>query len=33
MIMTHGDDQGLILPPKVAPLQAVVVPISPKKGE
>ena len=27
IIMTHGDDQGLILPPKVAPLQAVIVPI------
>jgi prolyl-tRNA synthetase len=27
IIMVHGDDQGLILPPKLAPLQAVVVPI------
>jgi prolyl-tRNA synthetase len=27
-IMTHGDDSGLILPPKVAPYQVVVVPIS-----
>jgi prolyl-tRNA synthetase len=27
IIMTHGDDQGLILPPKLAPIQAVVVPI------
>ncbi len=27
VIMTHGDDQGLILPPKIAPLQAVIVPI------
>jgi prolyl-tRNA synthetase len=27
IIMTHGDDQGLILPPKVAPIQAVIVPI------
>ncbi|RJP52601.1 MAG: proline--tRNA ligase [Anaerolineaceae bacterium] len=27
IIMTHGDDQGLILPPKVAPIQAIVVPI------
>jgi prolyl-tRNA synthetase len=25
--MTHGDDQGLILPPKVAPIQIVIVPI------
>src|SRR5512139_113 len=27
VIMTHGDDQGLILPPKIAPFQAVIVPI------
>jgi prolyl-tRNA synthetase len=27
VIMTHGDDGGLILPPKVAPYQVVVVPI------
>ncbi len=27
LIMTHGDDQGLKLPPRVAPVQAVVVPI------
>ncbi len=27
LIMTHGDDNGLILPPKVAPVQVVVVPI------
>lgn len=27
IIMTHGDDQGLILPPKLAPIQAVIVPI------
>ena len=27
IIMTHGDDQGLILPPKVAPIQVVIVPI------
>ena len=27
IIMTHGDDQGLILPPRVAPLQIVLVPI------
>ena len=26
-IMTHGDDSGLILPPKVAPWQVVIVPI------
>ena len=27
IVMTHGDDQGLRLPPNVAPIQAVVVPI------
>ena len=27
LIMTHSDDRGLVLPPKLAPLQAVVVPI------
>jgi prolyl-tRNA synthetase len=28
LIMLHGDDSGLIIPPKVAPLQAVIIPIS-----
>ncbi len=27
VIMAHGDDQGLILPPRLAPVQVVVVPI------
>lgn len=27
IIMTHGDDKGLILPPRVAPFQVVIVPI------
>jgi len=27
MIMTHGDDKGLILPPKIAPIQVVIIPI------
>ena len=27
LIMTHGDDKGLRLPPKVAPVQVVIVPI------
>lgn len=27
IIMVHGDDQGLVLPPRLAPIQAVVVPI------
>jgi prolyl-tRNA synthetase len=28
VIMTHGDDRGLILPPRVAPYQVVIVPIA-----
>lgn len=31
LIMAHSDDQGLILPPRIAPLQCVIVPIY--KGE
>jgi prolyl-tRNA synthetase len=31
LIMAHSDDQGLILPPKIAPFQVVIVPIY--KGE
>src|SRR5580765_5328548 len=27
LIMTHGDDSGLVLPPRVAPFQVVIVPI------
>ena len=27
VVMTHGDDQGLILPPRLAPTQVVIVPI------
>ncbi len=27
LIMVHGDDKGLVLPPRVAPIQAVIVPI------
>ncbi|MCS7073040.1 MAG: proline--tRNA ligase [Bacteroidia bacterium] len=27
LIMSHSDDQGLVLPPKVAPIQVVIVPI------
>jgi prolyl-tRNA synthetase len=33
LIMTHGDDQGLKLPPRVAPIQAVVIPIWRKDTE
>lgn len=31
MIMVHGDDRGLAIPPKVAPTQVIVVPIGPAK--
>jgi len=27
IIMVHGDDQGLVMPPKLAPIQVVIVPI------
>ncbi len=33
IIMTHGDDQGLILPPNLAPYQVVIVPIYRKEAE
>jgi prolyl-tRNA synthetase len=33
LVMTHGDDSGLILPPRVAPYQVVIVPIPPRKGD
>ena len=33
LVMTHGDDSGLILPPKVAPYHVVIVPIPPRKGD
>ena len=32
IIMTHGDDNGLVLPPAVAPIQIVIVPIAAHKG-
>lgn len=31
IIMTHGDDRGLKLPPKIAPIQLVIVPIAQQK--
>ena len=31
VIMVHGDDNGLVLPPKVAPVQVVIVPIAQHK--
>jgi len=33
LIMTHSDDKGLVLPPKVAPRKAVIVPIFRKEEE
>jgi prolyl-tRNA synthetase len=33
MIMTHGDNQGLMLPPKLAPFQTVIVPIYKNEAE
>ncbi len=32
LIMAHGDARGLVLPPVVAPIQVVIVPIAAKKG-
>ncbi|MCL6627822.1 MAG: proline--tRNA ligase, partial [Alicyclobacillus shizuokensis] len=31
IIMVHGDDKGLVLPPKIAPTQVIIVPIGPQK--
>jgi len=28
LVMVHGDDKGLVLPPKITPVQAVIVPIA-----
>mmetsp|Transcript_18102 Transcript_18102/g.28267 ORF Transcript_18102/g.28267 Transcript_18102/m.28267 type:complete len:650 (-) Transcript_18102:1035-2984(-) len=33
LVMTHSDDAGLVLPPPVAPVQAVIVPITKGEGE
>src|SRR5512139_3656227 len=33
IIMAHGDDQGLVLPPRLAPIQVVIVPIWRKDEE
>ncbi|MDG2449374.1 MAG: His/Gly/Thr/Pro-type tRNA ligase C-terminal domain-containing protein, partial [Saprospiraceae bacterium] len=33
MIMTHSDDEGLVLPPRLAPIQVVIVPIPKPNGE
>ncbi len=31
--MVHGDEQGLVLPPKVAPTQVILVPVGPWQKE
>ncbi|KAH9117865.1 hypothetical protein LEN26_012370 [Aphanomyces euteiches] len=33
MVMLHGDDKGLVLPPRVAPIQVVIIPIPFKDKE
>lgn len=33
LIMVHSDDNGLVLPPKAAPIQIVIVPVWPKENE
>jgi len=33
LVMTHGDDQGLVMPPRLAPIQVVIVPIYRKDEE
>ena len=32
IIMAHGDNRGLVLPPEVAPVQAIIIPIAAHKG-
>lgn len=32
IIMVHGDQDGLIMPPRIAPIQAVIIPIAAKKA-
>ena len=31
LIMVHGDDRGLVLPPRIAPVQTMIIPIQQKK--
>ena len=33
IVMVHGDDRGLIIPPKIAPVQAVIIPIPYKDAD
>jgi prolyl-tRNA synthetase len=32
IVMAHGDDDGLVLPPRIAPTHIVIIPITPKEG-
>ena len=32
IIMAHGDQRGLVLPPKVAPIQVIIIPVAAHKG-
>lgn len=32
VIMAHGDERGLVLPPKIAPVQAIIIPVAAHKG-
>ncbi|MDD4686404.1 MAG: proline--tRNA ligase [Clostridia bacterium] len=32
LIMVHGDQRGMVLPPKVAPVQVIIIPIATHKG-
>ncbi len=33
LVMVHGDDKGLVLPPKIAPIQTVIIPIPYKNAD
>jgi prolyl-tRNA synthetase len=33
LVMVHGDDKGLVLPPKIAPIQVVIIPITYKDAD
>jgi len=33
LVMTHGDDVGIVVPPRLAPVQVVIIPISRKEEE
>ncbi len=33
LIMTHSDDKGLVLPPKIASIQVIIIPIIPKEWD